>query len=164
MISEPTLRSALVVKIKENDPKARVHRRIRYPKANRIAEYLNLLRDEDNLFNAYMIRRVRRTPTLRGIPQRLVQVEHQYEIRCYFGLKDDDDDSVATEEIVTAKLEALAALIETETEQGPLGLGATVSHDGLELPTDFEDKIIGDWAFHRPNLRITITVKNSNCE
>jgi hypothetical protein len=129
-----------------------------------MAEYYNLLRDEDNLFNSYMIRRVRRTPTVKGIPQRLVAVEHQYEIRFYYGLKDDDDDTVATEEIVQAKLESLAALIETETPQGPLGLGATVSHEGLELPSDFEDKTIGDWSFHRPNLRITVTVRNANCE
>lgn len=161
MISESEVRSALIGKIRENDAKARVHRRIRYPKQNRIADYYNLLRDEDNLFNAYMLRRVRRMPTLKGIPQRLVAVEHLYEIRFYFGLKDDDDDSVATEEIVQSKLESLAALVEADTS---LGLGATVSHEGLELPSDFEDKVIGDWAFHRPNLRIAITVRASNCE
>lgn len=163
MIGESTVRTGLVNKIKENDPKARVHRRIRYPKFNRTAEYLNLLRDEDNLFNAYMIRRVRRTPFLKGIPKRLIAVEYEYEIRFYYGLKDDDDDSVATEEIAQAKIDSLAAVIEAETEQGPLGLGATVSHDGLELPGDFEDRLVGDWAFHRADLRIKVTVRNSNC-
>ncbi|HEX8091832.1 MAG TPA: hypothetical protein VF762_23465 [Blastocatellia bacterium] len=161
MVSESQIRSAIIAVISANDGKARAHRRWRYPAQNRLAEWVNLFRDEDQKINAYMVRRVRRFPTLRGIPGRLVKVEYVYEVRFYLGLFDSEDDSAASEEIAQARVDSLAASFEADVT---LGLGRCVSHGGLELPTDFEDVLVGDWAAHRAVLRISVEVANVECQ
>jgi hypothetical protein len=143
------------------DSKARVHRRYRYPAQNRLADWVAIYRDTDGkTVNAYMVRRVRRFPTMKGIPGRLAKVEHVYEIRFYFGLFDSGDDAAASEEIAQARIEAQAAAFEADVT---LGLGRCVSHGGLELPNDFEDVIIGDWPAHRAVMRLSVEIANTNC-
>jgi hypothetical protein len=160
MVSEAAVRSALIAQIAANDAKAVVHRRIRYPRQGRIDEFNKIYRDEDGRINCYMVRRVRRTPVLKGVPLRLASVEYEYEIRFRYGLQDDEDDAVASEEAAQAKIDSLALLLEADTT---LGLGQSVSHAGLILPGDFEDRLIGDWPAHAGDLRIVFKVANVNC-
>jgi hypothetical protein len=163
MISETTIRSALVAIIAQNDSKARVYRRIRFVKQGRIEEFNAIYRDEDGIINCYMVRRLRRRPNLGGVPQRLKSVEFDYEIRFRYGMRDDvdvADGGNPSEEIAQANIDSLAALFEADNT---LGLGACVSHTGLGLPGDFEDRLIGDWVAHAADLRLTVKVANVNC-
>lgn len=160
MKSDPQIRTAIIAKIRQNDSGARTHRRYRFPQQNRLDEWAKLFRADDDKLNCYMIRRLRRAPTMKGIPNRLAKIEHTYEIRFYYGLLDSDDDSEASEEIAWALIDSLAAILEADAS---LGLGATVTHNGLELPTDFEDVVIGDWPAHRALLRLSVVAQNVNC-
>src|ERR1051325_8319851 len=122
MISETAVRTALVELIRSNDAKARVHRRVRYPKQNRIEDFKLLYLDEDKLINCYMVRRVRRTPVVKdSIPPRLVAVEYEYQIRFRFGLVDNHHDAIASEETAQARVASLPAVLEADNR---LGLGA----------------------------------------
>src|SRR5262245_47382222 len=110
MQTEAQIRTAIAAKLQSVDVAARVHRRVRYPKQNSIAEFVALFRESElKRINGYMIRRVRLVPTLHGIPRRLVSIIYTYEIRFYFGLIDNDDDQVASEEAAQAKIDAQAA-------------------------------------------------------
>jgi hypothetical protein len=161
MITEAQLRTAIVQTIQAADAAARVHRRRRYPQQNRLAEYTRLFREaESGLINGWMVRRLRRAPALHGIPQRLVSVTFDFGVRFYYSLIESDDDAVASEEAAQLKIETVAAQFEADAT---LGLGPTVQHSGLEMPTDFEDVILGDSACHRADLRIAITVRNVTC-
>lgn len=161
MISEPTLRTKLVEKIQAIDQNAKVYRRRRYPAQNRIKAYTDLFIDEDKRVNGYMIRRLRRTSFYKSIPGRLDSVTHVYAIRFYYSIKDTNEDQTATEGIVDAKIEALCASFDEDIH---LGFGTCVRHNGLQMPTDFEDILFGDWPCHRADFRIEINVKNANCE
>jgi hypothetical protein len=160
MIEEPTLKSAIAATVQANDALARVHRRWRYPSQNRIAQWLELFRDDDQKINTYWIRRLRRIPFLSGVPKRLAKVEYVYEIRFYFGLIDSDVDAEASEELAQAKIDSLAGLFEADST---LDLGRCVTHSGLALPSDFEDVLIGDWVAHRAVMRLEVTVANVTC-
>ena len=142
------------------NPPAKVHRRRRFPQQERSEEYQRLYLDEDGVINTYMIRRLHRVPSLHGIPRRLVSVTYGYEIRFYRGLSDSDDDGAASEEIAQLLIDQLAAVLEADNT---LGLGASVGHNGLAMPFDFEDVAIGDWAAHRARLMIEVTAQNVNC-
>jgi hypothetical protein len=159
-VTETQVRSAVVAKLRENDATARVHRRWRYPSQNRIAEWVNLFRGDDGQINSYQVRRVRRFPTMQGVPKRLIKTEYVYEIKFHFGLIDSEEDSAASEEAAQARIDSLAALMEADVT---LGLGRCVTHGGLELPNDFEDVVIGDWAAHRALMRLLVEVSNVNC-
>jgi hypothetical protein len=160
MVSDTQIRTAFIALIVAEDGKARTHRRWRYPAQNRLADWVALFRDEDGKLNGYMIRRVRRFPTMKGIPGRLSKIEYVYEIRFYFGIFDSSDDALASEEIAQARIDSLAARFEVDVT---LGLGRCVTHGGLELPNDFEDVVIGDWPAHRAVLRVSVQVANANC-
>lgn len=148
--------------IREHDSAAQVHRRRRYPKDGRIDEYQRLyMSDELKLINAYSIRRFRREPLMRGIPGRLVSVTYDFGIRFYRHLIDTDDDGAASEETAQAAIDSLAAKFEADIT---LGLGRTVSHEGLRMPLDFEDVLLGDWPAHRADLRLTVKVSSANCD
>ena len=158
MVSETTIRTAVVNKIIAVDATARVHRRRRYPKQERIEEYRSLFLGTNGTINAYMIRRLHRVPSVHGVPKRLVSVTYGYEIRFYFGLTDSDNDGAASEETAQARIDQLATAFEADNT---LGLGATVGHDGLAMVLDFEDIALGDWACHRARLAIEITAQNA---
>jgi hypothetical protein len=160
MVPETQTRTALVTTIQGVDPVAKVHRRRRIPKDNQIGEWARLNVDAEKKVNSYHIRRLRRIPEMRGIPKRLVKVTHLYEIRFYFGLKDLDDDSTASEEIAQQRIEDLAAAFEASPT---LGLGASVSHSGLGLPNDFEDVQVGSYLSHRALMQIAVEIMNVSC-
>jgi hypothetical protein len=161
MKTEAQIRAAIAAKIQAFDSLARVHKRIRYPKENRLDEWVRLFVEESSkLINGYMIRRTRRFPEMVGIPGRLRSVTHEYEISFRYSLVDNDDASLASEEIAQAKIENLAASFEADMQ---LGLGASVTHEGLELPNDFEDVQMGSWLAHRALMRLKVTAMNVNC-
>ncbi|MCI0489385.1 MAG: hypothetical protein L0229_22560 [Blastocatellia bacterium] len=162
MISDAAIRTRLVTLIEEHDPTARVHRRRRYPKNGLLEEYKQLfVSEESNQINVYMIRRLRRDVVLRGIPARVVSATYDYGIRYYRSLIDNDDDGEASEEIAQAAVDSLADKFEADNT---LALGATVQHQGLQMALDFEDVLLGDWACHRADLRLRVTVAAVNCD
>lgn len=163
MISEAQLRTTLVQKIQSFDSEARVHRRRRFPAQNRLSEYARLFREGGTgKVNGYMIRRLRRKPLFHGVSRqrRLVSVTYDYQIRFYYGIHDADDDGAASEETAQLKIDLLAEALEADLS---LGLGACVKHDGLDMPEDFDDVVLGDAACHRADLRLSVTVANVNC-
>lgn len=159
MRTEVQVRDAIAAKIAALDPQARVHKRFRYPLNNQLAAWLAIHRDDDGKLNSWQIRRVRRLPTMRGIPGRLVKVELVYEIKFLYGLTDKEDDP--SEETAQRRIDDLAALFEADFN---LGLGAGVTHGGLELPADFEDVETGSYGAHRAVMRLSVEVANVNCE
>jgi len=160
MISETRIRTAIVGVIRSADAAAKVYPRFRYPAQARLKEFADLFRDDTGKINAYMIRRIRRTPEIRGIPGRLIKVTHAYKIRFYAHLIDSDDPLVASEEIAQLKIETLSALFESDVT---LGFGPSVSHEGLVMEMDFADVVLGDTAVHRNDLGITVTTANVEC-
>jgi len=161
MKTEAQIRAAIAAKITAFDAAARVHKRVRYPMQNRLDEWVALFVEASSTtMNGYMVRRMRRFPEMVGTPGRLRSLTHDYEIRFLYGLVDNETDSLASEEIAQGKIEGLAASFETDAQ---IGLGASVRHEGLELPNDFEDVVIGDWLAHRALLRLRVKAMNVNC-
>jgi hypothetical protein len=161
MKTEAQIRQAIATKIIAFDALARVHKRVRFPQENRLDEWARLFAEESTkTINGYMVRRVRRFPEMVGIPGRLRSLTHDYEIRFLYGFVDSETDSLASEEIAQGKIEGLAASFETDVQ---IGLGASVTHEGLELPNDFEDVVIGDWLAHRALMRLRVIAMNVNC-
>lgn len=162
MIAETTIRTALVAAITSVDATAKVHRRFRYAKDAQVSAFVNLFREtaSPHKVNGYMIRRVRRIPEMTGVPGRLKKVTHVYKIRFYAHLIDSNDPAIASEEIAQSRIEALAAALEANVN---LGLGASISHEGLGMEMDFTDVILGDTAVHRNDLGISVTAMNVNC-
>lgn len=162
MVTDAAIRTALVEKLHASNPTAKVHRRWRWPANNRLAEFANLFREggAGTRINGYMIRRIHRTPVMKGIPGRLVSVTFTYAIRFYAHLIDSDDDGVASEEALQLMIDANAAGFEADVQ---MGLGKTVSHTGLQMPQDIIDVVLGDAGAHRVDYRLEVTVANVNC-
>src|SRR5436305_403968 len=81
-------------------------------------------------------------------------VTYTYEIVFRYALTEDDDDQVASEETAQALIDSLAALFESDNT---LGLGRCVTHEGLQLPQDFDDVVFAEKACHRAIMRIAVT-------
>lgn len=156
MIAESVIRTAVVNKIIANDATARVYRRHRFPSGDQLAEYVRLFVNAGQI-NTYMVRRLRRIPEVHGIPKRLVSVTHDYGITFFYGLVDDDSDDVASEEIMQATIESLAALFEADNT---IGLGHSIGHEGLALPADLSDGMLGSWKCLHAALRLRVTAQD----
>src|SRR6185503_6439111 len=152
--------TAIVERIQDADPAAKVHRRFRYPAQGRLAAYIDLFRDDAGKINGYMVRRVNRHPEMKGIPGRLVSVTHIYSIRFYSHYADIGVDDTASEELTQAKIEMLAGRFETDVT---MGLGSTVHHTGLQMPLDLVDVDMGGAQAHRADFRLEVTAANVEC-
>lgn len=156
LASELAIRSKIVETIKSAAPAAKVYPRLRRPQQGQPEHYKRLYVDDSNNAHVWMVRRVQRQVEVDsfGVIQKAVQV---YLILGYYSLVDnDDDDGLASEAVFQLEIETIAAAFES----GSIFDLDGVTHRGLTLSGDFEDKYFGDLLCHEAQCRLVVDVED----
>jgi hypothetical protein len=166
MITEPAVRTAIVNIIQTAAPNAKVWRRYVRPPGGQQSDFDAIFRGLDRTIHVYFIRRVQRVPTVNGTAGRLVKVTHTYAIAASRAVKNTGyqfaatADTQASEELFQAEIEAIGAAFETTPFDLGFGIGAGVAATGLQMPSDFTDKMVGNIFCHCAALRVSVITSN----
>jgi hypothetical protein len=158
--TERQIRDSIVALIASVIGTGKVYNRIRFARNN--AEYVALYtgavaEGEPPLIHVYFVRRVAKRLEITGFDD-IVARTHTYEIRGMRGLVDSDEDSLASENIFQAELEAISDALDADKH---LGFGEpSVSHSGFEIPTEMPDVVeLGDYKCHGVQARVSVRVE-----
>ena len=155
LASEVAIRSAIVTTLQTVSGIGKVYPRVRRPKQGALADYQRVYCDDDGKVNVWMVRRVQRAPEVDpyDVIQKVVQT---YNLIGFYSVVDNDDDATASEAVFQKIIEDVALAF----EGGLIFSLNGVYHRGLALPSDFEDKFLGDILCHEVQCRLVVDVED----